>query len=255
MNKKRQEEQRRQEDLALKHGMLWAAGAVVLEVLLFLVNRYAFHFDVSAQGVAIAGAVRSMLRAMRFVGAAAALCGIALFVMQARKGGKTIWATVAAVAGAVLMTCAYVTVKYQATGMRMLYLLVPVLGGLALSCCIYQREFFISALSAVLAELGLWFVRVSGMGVEVLATVLVCVAVLVFVLVMKRNNGALKLGKTTLTLPVEQANYTMLLGSCTAAVAVQMLAAVAGGAVAYYLIFAMAAWLFALLVYYTVKLL
>ena len=38
-----------------------------------------------------------------------------------------------------------------------------------------------------------------------------------------------------------------------AALAVQILAAVAGGTVAYYLIFVVGAWLFALLVYYTVK--
>ena len=39
MNKKQQEEQRRQEDLALMHGLLWVAGAVVLEVMLFFINR------------------------------------------------------------------------------------------------------------------------------------------------------------------------------------------------------------------------
>ena len=47
----------------------------------------------------------------------------------------------------------------------------------------------------------------------------------------------------------------MVLASCVAAIVMQALAIVAGSAVAYYLIFAMGAWLFALLVYYTVKLL
>jgi hypothetical protein len=53
----------------------------------------------------------------------------------------------------------------------------------------------------------------------------------------------------------EKTNYTMVLAGCAAAIAVQLLAIVAGSAVAYYLIFAMGAWLFALLVYYTVKML
>ena len=42
MNKKNREEQSRQEDQALVRGMLWVVGAIVLEGLLFLVNRYAF---------------------------------------------------------------------------------------------------------------------------------------------------------------------------------------------------------------------
>ena len=45
----------------------------------------------------------------------------------------------------------------------------------------------------------------------------------------------------------------MPVGGAVAALAVQILAAVAGGTVAYYLIFVVGAWLFALLVYYTVK--
>lgn len=251
MNKKRQEEQRRQEDLALQRGMLWAAGAVVLEVLLFFVNRYTFDFDATAEGAALAATLRMVLTAVRLVGVVAVLAGVALFIMQMKKGGKTRWACVAFAAGFAVMICAHVAVKYQATGMRMLFLLVPVLGGLALSFYIYQREFFLAALPTVLAALGLWFVRVGGMGAEVAATVLLCAAVLVAVLKLKKGNGCLN----ELRLLPAKANYTVALGSCAAAVVVQALAIVAGSAVAYYLIFAMGAWLFALLVYYTVKML
>ena len=149
------------------------------------------------------------------------------------------------------MVCAHVALKYQSTGMRMLYLLVPVLGGLALSYYIYHREFFVAAVACVLAVLGLWFVRVGGMGAEVIATILFCVAVLVAVLKLKQSQGCLK----GVRLLHEKTNYTVVLASCAAAIAMQVLAIVAGSAVAYYLIFAMGAWLFALLVYYTVKLL
>ena len=251
MNKKQQEEQRRHEDLALKQGLLWAAGAIVLEVLLFLVNRYAFNFDASAEGVALAETLRVVLSGLRLVGAAAVLAGAALFVMQMKKGAKTLWATVAFAAGVAVMICAHVAVKYQSTGMRMLYLLVPVLGGLALSYYVYYREFFVTAVAVVLAVLGLWFVRVGGMGAEVIATILFCVAVLVAVLKLKQGKGCLK----GVRLLHEKTNYTVVLASCAAAVVAQALAVVAGSAVAYYLIFAMGAWLFALLVYYTVKLL
>ena len=40
MDKKQREERRRQEDIALQRGLLWVAGAIVLEALLVLVNRY-----------------------------------------------------------------------------------------------------------------------------------------------------------------------------------------------------------------------
>ena len=252
MNKRQQEEQRRSEEQALKQGLLWAATAVVLEVLLFFVNRYAFDFDATAQGVAIAETMRTVLSALRLVGAAACVLGIALLVMQQmKKIGKSAWPIVAFAAGVVVKVCAHVALKYQSTGMRMLYLLVPVLGGLALSYYIYHREFFVAAVACVLAVLGLWFVRVGGMSAEVIGTILFCVAVLVAVLKLKRGNGCLK----DVRLLHEKTNYTVVLASCAAAIAVQLLAVVAGSAVAYYLIFAMGAWLFALLVYYTVKML
>ena len=256
MNKKQQEEQRRHEELALKHGMLWAAVAVVLEVLLFFVNRYAFDFDATAQGVAIAEAVRAVLSAMRLLGAAALVLGVALFVMQqVKKKGKTGLAVIVGVMGAVGMICGHVALKYQSAGVRMLYLLVPVLGGLALSYYIYQREFFVAALPTVLAVLGLWFVRVGGMGAEVLGTMLTCALVGVLMASMKKTAGVFELSGVSVRMMPEKTNYTMVLGSCAAAIAVQLLAIVAGSAVAYYLIFAMGAWLFALLVYYTVKML
>ena len=34
------EERRRQEDMALNRGLLWVAGAIVLELLLMFVKRY-----------------------------------------------------------------------------------------------------------------------------------------------------------------------------------------------------------------------
>lgn len=255
MNKRQQEEQRRQEDLALKQGMLWAAGAVVLEVLLFFINRYAFDFDATAQGVALAESLRGVLKAMRWVGLAGFVGGGVLMGAQVKKGGKLLWAAVACIAGAAVMLCAHVAVKYQATGLRMLYLLVPVLGGLALSYFIYQKEFFLAALPVVMAVLGLWFVRVGGICPEMLATILICAAVVIAVLKLKKGNGALKLGEKTQQVLPEKTNYTVALATAAIAVAVQALAAVAGGVVAYYLIFVMGAWLFALLVYYTVKML
>ena len=255
MNKKQQEEQRRQEDQALKQGLLWVAGAVALEVLLFLISRYAYDYDATAQGVAIAEGLRAALNTTRILGGVLVLAGVALALIQGKKNTKAGWCVSMAVVGAVLLLCAHVSLTYQNSGLRMLYLLVPVLGGLAMSYYIYQRDFFLAALPGVAAVLGLWFVRVGGVGPEVLATVLVCVAVLIAVLKLKKGNGALNLGEKPLRILPEKVDYTVALISGVASVAVQAVAAVAGSALAYYLIFAMGAWLFALLVYHAVKML
>ena len=115
----------------------------------------------------------------------------------------------------------------------------------------------------MVAALGLWFIRVSGIGLEALVTMLACVVVLIAALKMKKNGGVLKLGEKSLHILPEKVNCTVVLISGVIAVAVQAVAAMAvlavsaaaGSALAYYLIFAMGAWLFALLVYHTVKML
>jgi hypothetical protein len=168
-----------------------------------------------------------------------------------KKKANTLYVGVISLVGLIVALCGHVCAVYHDGGVRMLYLLIPVLGGLALCYYIYPRDFFLCALPGVVGALGLWFVRVGGMSAEVIGTVLFCVAALVAVLKLKKGNGCLK----GVRLLHEKTNYPVVLGSCAAAIAVQLLAAVAGSAVAYYLLYAMAAWLFALLVYYTVKML
>lgn len=255
MNKKQQEEQRRQEDQALKRGLLWVVGAAVVECLLFLLNRYAIDFEATAQGVAVAESLLKAMSVLRIVGALAFVVGGVLAVMQLKKGGKFMKQTALCVAGAVVMVCAHVVWKYNAGGLRMLYLLIPVLGGLALCSHIYTRDFFLGALPAVLGVLGLWFVRAGGIGPEVILTVLACAAVLALAVMLKKGGGTLKLGQTELELLPRKSDCHMPMVSAGVALAAQLLGMVAGGMIAYYLIFAMGAWLFALLVYFTVKML
>lgn len=255
MNKKQQEEQRRQEDRALKRGLLWVAGAAVLEVLLFLLNRFAIEFDATEQGVAIAEGLLNLLPILRIVGALAFVAGAVLWVMQVKKGSGSLWAGVTCAAGLVVAICAHTAAAYNAGGMRMLYLLVPVLGGLALCFHIYPRDFFFSALPVVSAVLGLWFVRAGGMGVELVLTALICAAALLAVTALKKGDGMMKIGGAELQLLPQKSMYTIPVVSAAVSLAVLAVGAVAGGMAAYYLIFVMGAWLFALLVYFTVKML
>ena len=255
MNKKQREEQRRQEDQALVRGMFWVVGAVVLEGLLFLLNRYAFEYTTTMESVLLAEKLRVVLKVLSVLGLAGFVVGAVITVLQLKKGGNTLWAGVVSLVSLVVAVCAYVCTAYHDSGVRMLYLLIPVLGGLALCYYIYPRDFFLCALPGVLAVLGLWFVRAGGIGPELITIVLVCVAVLVAVLKLKKGNGAVELVGRKVRVMDEKANYTIPMASAAVALAVQVLAAVAGGTIAYYLIFAMGAWLFALLVYYTVKML
>ena len=253
MNKKIREEQHHQEDQALMRGMLWVAGAIVLEGLLFLLNRYAFDYTTAMESILLAEKLRMVLKIASVAGLIAFVGGAVMAVMQMKKERSTLWAGVAAMVGLVIGLCAHVCLSYQDSGVRMLYLLVPVLGGLALCYYIYPRDFFLCAVPAVAAALGLWFVRAGGIGADVIFTVLVCAAALIAVLKLKKGDGKLVLAGKSLQFAGEKTNYTMPVAGAVAALAVQILAAVAGGTVAYYLIFVVGAWLFALLVYYTVK--
>ena len=51
----------------------------------------------------------------------------------------------------------------------------------------------------------------------------------------------------------EEASYSLVFLSALVSLVVVALATFVGGSLAYYLLYAMVAWLFALLVYYTVK--
>jgi len=255
MNKRQQEEQRRQEDRALQRGMLWVAGAAVLEVLLFLLNRFALEFDATLEGVTLAERLLGLLPILRMFGITACVVGGVLWVLQTRNGIKSLWSGLLFAAGLMVALCAHTVDTYGSSGMRMLYLLVPVLGGLCLCYHIYPRDFFLSALPTVSAVLGLWFVRAGGLGVELVLTALVCVAAVLAVAALKKGEGAVKLGKTELRLLPQKTVYTVPMISAAASLAVLAVGAVAGGMAAYYLIFAMGAWLFALLVYFTVKML
>lgn len=135
----------------------------------------------------------------------------------------------------------------------MLFWLVPAWAALALVYYLYQREFFLSALVSGVGVLGLWFVRHAGASsVYTIGAVAVILVLAVMMLWMKGHGGRLFPGAAGQLLPAE-AGYPLMLLSCVISLAAIAIAAFVGGALSYYLLYAMVAWLFALLVYYTVK--
>lgn len=253
MDKKQREERRRQEDIALQRGLLWVAGAVVLEALLVLVNRFYINFNLSDAGVAVYLGLNQWMPVARYVtlaGAALALAWAVWRLMQSKKFGRPL---IGSIALAALTICLHVAVKYQEPGVSMLFWLVAAWAVLALVYYIYQREFFLAAAACGMSVLGLWFARYGAAGrLEVIMILIAIAAVGVAALWLKKHDGAIPVSKPVQFLP-KGGNYGVLLATCLAS-----LAAAAAGllmeSLAYYLIFAMAAWLFALFVYYTVKL-
>jgi hypothetical protein len=90
-------------------------------------------------------------------------------------------------------------------------------------------------------------------GREVILVLIGIVLVAVSALWMKKTGGVLCPGREETRVLPKDTSYLLIWISCLVAAAA-MGAAIALGALAYYLMFAMVAWLFALLVYYTVKL-
>ena len=253
MDKKQREERRRQEDIALQRGLLWVAGAMVLEALLVLVNRFYINFTLTDAGVNAYLALGKWLPVLRNVTLIGAALALVWTVLQLKKGGKFGWPLIGAIALGAVSVCAHVAVKYQGPGMNMLFWLVAAWALLAMMFYIYQREFFLGAAACGMSVLGLWFARYGAAGrLESGLLTAGIAAVGLAALWLKKNGGVIPAPTPIQFLPKE-GGHSVLLATCLASLAA-MAAGLAVESLAYYLIFAMAAWLFALFVSYTVKL-
>ena len=254
MDKKQREARRHQEDIALNRALLWVGGAIVLEVLLLLVNRYYINYHVSEVDGAIL--LDRILHILRIAGTAAAALCVIWTVLRFRRGGKTVLPAALTLACGALAVCAHVAVAFQQSGMRMLFLLVPAWAGLALVYYLYHRDFFLSAVAVGLSILGLWLIRFGGgRPVEIALPLAGIILVGGIALWLKKNGGLVRRADGSLVrVLAKNTSYPVILFSCLASLAAVAAGLLIGGTAAYYLIFVMVAWLFALLVYYTVKL-
>lgn len=253
MDKRQREARRHQEDIALQRGLLWVAGAAILEVLLVLVNRFYINYAIP-DGIDIAYGFHYTLRALRIAAPILALAALAWAVVRQWKGGKTALPLIVAIASGAVGICAHVAYKLQEVGISMLFWLVIAWAVLAMVYYIYQREFFLSASGVGMSILGLWFVRFGGgAGLEAALCLGGIILVTIAVLWLKKNEGMLP-GKEPTPFLAKDAAYGAVIISCLAGIGALGAAIVLGGTAAYYLIFAMLAWMFALFVYYTVKL-
>lgn len=259
MDKKQREERRRQEDKALNQGLIWVGGAILLEMALLFVKRWYFEYLLNdTAAVDRMFALDKVLRYTRVGGIVLAAACLVWLAVQLKSKKKTdlpaFLPAVLAIVFVVLALCAHVTLAFRENGMQMLLLLVPSLAGIALVFYLYQREFFLSALAAGLSVMGLWFVRAcTGFSFEVALSLLGIALVLAVTLLVRRGNGQVSVAGIQIQVLPKGASCTLALCTCLAALAALGAAAVLGATAAYYLIILMLAWLFGLLVYYTVK--
>lgn len=254
MDKKQREERRRQEDLALQRGLLWVAGAIVLEALLVLVNRYYINYLTTETEVSIAVALDKLLRFLRMAAPVATVLALAWTLWQLKQKKKFSLPLVLTLILAGVSVCAHVAIKFQGPGMSMLFWLVVAWAVLALVYYIYQREFFLAACACGMSVLALWFVRYGASGLLESILLLAAIAlVTVAVICLKKTDGLVP-GLDSVRFLSKKTSYTVPLATCGASLAAVAAAMALGGTAAYYLIFVMVAWLFALFVYYTVKL-
>lgn len=254
MDKNEREARRRQEDRALNSALIWVGAAIVLEFLLVLVNRYYIHYRTSEASVDRALAIQAALVGLRWVSLAALIVCLVWTVIRLSKNGKSTLPGVLAIAAGALLICSHITLTFKDSGVRMLFWLVPAWAALALVFYLYQKEFFLSALLSGLGVLGLWFVRHAGPASWYTILIVVLVVVLAAIaLWLKSKNGTATIGAGKLQMLPEEASYSLIFLSAVVSLVVIALAAFVGGSLAYYLLYAMVAWLFALLVYYTVK--
>ena len=253
MDKQQREARRQQEDIALQRGLLWVAGAVVLEVLLVLINRFYFNYNIETEAQ-IFLTLHGVLCGVRMVAPAAAIVALLWTVWQLKQKKSYALQLILTVALTAISVCVHVTIKFSRDGMSMLYWLVIAWAVLAMVFYIYQREFFLGASACGMSVLALWFVRYGASGrPEALLLTAAILVVGLAALWLKKNDGALD-GKDELRFLPKGCSYNVLLVTCLASLVAVAAAMLAGGMVAYYLVYVMIAWLFALFVYYTVKL-
>jgi len=260
MDKQRQEKldaRRRQEDIVFNKMLVWFVGAVIFEMLVLFLKRFFINYDqMSMSGIQFSITLGKILGVLRFVAPVLAVVGVAWLVAWRKKEKSLVLPGVFAAVGAALTVTAFLGYHYRELGINLLGAVGPAVAVLAVIFFLYQREFFYSAILSGMGIVALWVYRKAYLDhprMIYLGFALVWIAVLVAVVLawkLSRSNG--KLG----TLKVLDAGASYLTAWISAGLTAVTLAValVMGATVAYYAIILLVAWIFCMVVYYTVRL-
>ena len=252
-------EKQRQEDVALTKVLYWIVGAVVLEFLLLMTQKYYINFTVDDFGINLAVAIAAALKVITFAGIIAGAAVLALAYSRWKKGKQGVFLWALGVFLILLGIYSAVVWQFNATGVEVLIFANVVFAVLAFVYYIYQLEFFAVALTCAAGVLGIYVRFTSSGGLRTYATMALMLAVLVVVAAVaaaaQRGKGALNLKGKRIELLPKTANYILIYVSCVLMALVLIASMVIGTGVGEMVYYAVpAAWALIMAVYYTVKL-
>lgn len=277
MDEKEKLRLRQQEDLKFNLACISVVIATIFELLMLQVKSKYINYVSTAESVAMVDTIAVLLKGARII----APIGIAVGVIWIIKALKTnqknqipVWIVVVS---AILGCCSHGTLVFGGTGVDILLLVIPAWAALALVYFLYQVEFFWASYLASLGGIGLWLIRTlkntGGLSLQggtptaseltfyvLLGLTIISVVVLAFVSIKAfKNGGKLTLGAMEFTFFEDKVSCALVLSSGVLAISAQLVALMLHGMLAQYvvygLLYTMMAWLFGLLVYFTVKML
>ncbi len=267
MDEKEKQLLRKQEDIRFMQGCVFVTLALILEFFLFQVKDKYYGLTGTLNQAFL---IEDMFHMGRWIGLGIFVLGLCYIVYSFVTGkGDVFYPFATTAVGFVLMASCFGISIYGAKGVGILLFLVPAWAGLAVVFCLYQVEFFISAYFTSLGGVTLWLcgqVDFETMPLNdpkrLLYYLSLCSSILLillgFYLVNKAycNGGSTKVLRQELTLisDMKDSSSLWLLGlSAIISFLAIAVAVTFGFQVIYYCTMALLAWLFILLIYYTVK--
>lgn len=251
--KGKREQRHDKEDATFNKMLFWLAGAVVAELVIMLLDRIYVNRLLGSAGQV---ALMYFFRVFLFLGAALVVAGAVWAVMRAR-GGKGVALPCACTAAAAGLWAVSVLAHFLFdVGLRIAMVLPALAAVLIVVFFLYQRVFFYNTMLAGGGLVALWLYRQYYLEHPTMITVLfvagfVALAVALVLSFVLRGSGG-KLGG--LRVVPADTSYLLTWITCVVTALVMALALVLGVAAAYYLLFALVAWLFIQAVFFTVKL-
>lgn len=246
------------EEAILHRVLCWFAGGAVLELLLLILNRY--YNNYRAGEIELRLALGTAVR-IAAVAALACACAAAYWWNGARKAGKatTLPALLSFFLLGVSGSC-FAAWFFPAAGLALAIVAVPVTIVLAMIFYLYQHEFFLVALQSTLGILGVWICgkgnggmyAAVGYAYVAVAAVLVGIAALVCKKAQTNDGVVERKGGQPMRLFTKGCNYTFLYAGAVITAAALICAALGIASAILYAV--QVAWLLAMAVYYTVKL-
>ena len=250
--KEKQLQRRKAEDAVFNRMLLFLLAAVIAEVVILLVK----HLYMNIPSVVVANALYYLFGVLQFAGIVlAVVCAVRYGICRGKEKKSTLPGVLAGVFFA-LWLIALLTYQLNEFGLKILMALPAVYAVLVLIWFLYQRAFFVGAIltgggmAAMLVLRRYWANHPTAVTLAFVAGFVVLVVVALLLLKLSKSNG--KLGK--LRLMPEGSSYGICWATCVVVAVALVLALLLGAAVAYYLLFALVAWLFCQAVFFTVKL-